>query len=149
LSLIHGTSITDQAAAANVGPEHRLPPNATTIRKTMQCDKIHTHFGGDLDERTFALWGLSFKPDTDDIRKAPSRTLMEALWAVGARVPGLRSEGHKGLPEANGDRPDLFLAQSQEAAGGSRCRCTGDLVDESPVARRGGDSREIEPAGHF
>lgn len=39
-----------------------------------------------LEGRTFALWGLAFKPNTDDMREAPSRTLMEALWASGARV---------------------------------------------------------------
>jgi UDPglucose 6-dehydrogenase len=39
-----------------------------------------------LEGRTFALWGLAFKPNTDDMREAPSRTLMETLWAAGARI---------------------------------------------------------------
>ena len=49
-------------------------------------ERIERHFGGELRGRTFALWGLAFKPNTDDMREAPSRTLMEALWAAGARV---------------------------------------------------------------
>ncbi|MGI8476973.1 MAG: UDP-glucose dehydrogenase family protein, partial [Thermomicrobiales bacterium] len=48
--------------------------------------KVARRFGADLTGRTFAVWGLSFKPDTDDIREAPSRTLMASLWAAGARV---------------------------------------------------------------
>ena len=48
--------------------------------------KILDHFDGELAGKTFALWGLSFKPNTDDMRDAPSRTLMEALWKAGASV---------------------------------------------------------------
>lgn len=47
---------------------------------------LEQHFNGDLAGKTIALWGLSFKPKTDDMREAPSRVLMEALWASGARV---------------------------------------------------------------
>ncbi len=48
--------------------------------------KNNAHFKGDLADKTFALWGLSFKPNTDDMREAPSRVLMEALWEAGANV---------------------------------------------------------------
>jgi UDPglucose 6-dehydrogenase len=48
--------------------------------------KMQGHFGGDLSGRTIALWGLSFKPNTDDMREAPSRVLMESLWQAGASV---------------------------------------------------------------
>ena len=50
--------------------------------------KLAQYFGGaaQLKERTIAVWGLAFKPNTDDMRAAPSRTLMEALWQVGAKV---------------------------------------------------------------
>ena len=54
-------------------------------QKTVLFDKIKAHFG-DLRGKTIALWGLAFKPNTDDMREAPSRVLMEALWAAGARV---------------------------------------------------------------
>jgi UDPglucose 6-dehydrogenase len=49
-------------------------------------EKISAHFDGELAGRTIALWGLAFKPNTDDMREAPSRALMEALWSRGARV---------------------------------------------------------------
>ena len=49
-------------------------------------DKIKAHYDGKLAGKTIALWGLSFKPRTDDMREAPSRVLMEALWEAGATV---------------------------------------------------------------
>ena len=57
-------------------------------QKTRLFAKLAKHFGGveGLKGRTFALWGLAFKPNTDDMREAPSRTLMEALWQAGASV---------------------------------------------------------------
>jgi len=55
-------------------------------QKLVLMDKILHHFDGSIDGRTFALWGLAFKPNTDDMREAPSRTLMEGLWAGGATV---------------------------------------------------------------
>ena len=56
------------------------------LQKRKLFERISRHFGGELKGRTFALWGLAFKPNTDDMREAPSRVLMEALWAAGARV---------------------------------------------------------------
>ena len=57
-------------------------------QKTIIYSKLAMYFGGttQLDGLTIAVWGLSFKPNTDDIREAPSRTLMEALWQCGAIV---------------------------------------------------------------
>ena len=48
-------------------------------------------FGEDLTGRRFALWGLAFKPNTDDMREAPSRVLMESLWQAGAGERGVTS----------------------------------------------------------
>jgi UDPglucose 6-dehydrogenase len=54
-------------------------------QKEVLFNKIKAHFA-DLRGKTIALWGLAFKPNTDDMREAPSRVLMEALWSAGARV---------------------------------------------------------------
>jgi UDPglucose 6-dehydrogenase len=55
-------------------------------QKHILVDKIVTRLGGDLAGRTFALWGLAFKPNTDDMREAPSRVIIDALIGRGARV---------------------------------------------------------------
>ncbi len=55
-------------------------------QKTKLFEKLDAHFGGDLENRTFAVWGLAFKPNTDDLRDAPSRVLIDALLDEGARV---------------------------------------------------------------
>jgi UDPglucose 6-dehydrogenase len=63
-------------------------------QKQVLFAKIAAHFGREhLAGRTFALWGLSFKPNTDDMREAPSRAVMEALWEAGARVQAYDPEG--------------------------------------------------------
>jgi UDPglucose 6-dehydrogenase len=65
-------------------------------QKTRLFDKISSWFDGDLKGKTIAVWGLSFKPKTDDMREASSRTLMEALWAAGASV---RAYDPEAMPE--------------------------------------------------
>lgn len=55
-------------------------------QKSVLIEKLQGHFAGDLSGRTFALWGLAFKPNTDDVREAPSRALIDALLAAGAHV---------------------------------------------------------------
>jgi UDPglucose 6-dehydrogenase len=80
------------------------------LQKQVLFHKIHRYFEGRLSGRTIALWGLAFKPNTDDMREAPSRTLMEALWAEGAKVraydPVAAVEAHR----LYGERGDLLLA---------------------------------------
>ncbi len=81
-------------------------------QKNTLFQKIHGHFAGQLQGRTFALWGLAFKPNTDDMREAPSRVLMEALWKAGARV---RAYDPAALQEARrlyGQQPLLTLCRS-------------------------------------
>ena len=85
-------------------------------QKQVLSGKIRKHFGGELKGRVLALWGLAFKPNTDDMREAPSRMLMEALWAEGARV---RAYDPVAMPEARriyGERADLCLCDSAEQA---------------------------------
>ena len=55
-------------------------------QKHVLFEKLMKQFDGDIDGKTFAVWGLSFKPNTDDLREAPSRVLIEAIFAAGGRV---------------------------------------------------------------
>ncbi|HEV2109666.1 MAG TPA: UDP-glucose/GDP-mannose dehydrogenase family protein [Thermomicrobiales bacterium] len=85
-------------------------------QKGLLFEKIMAHYDGDLVGRTFAVWGLAFKPNTNDMRDAPSRYLIEALWEAGASV---RAHDPAALDEARrlwGDRPGLALHDDPEEA---------------------------------
>ena len=73
---------------------------------------INRHYGGDVAGKTFALWGLAFKANTDDMRAASSRTLMEQLWEAGARVRAYDPEALDEARRIYGDRADLVLCES-------------------------------------
>lgn len=77
---------------------------------------INRHFSGDLQGKVFALWGLSFKPNTDDMREAPSRVLMEALWAAGAKIQAYDPVAMEETQHIYGLRDDLKLVGTKEAA---------------------------------
>jgi len=84
-------------------------------QKKILFGKIQAHFG-DLRGRTIAVWGLAFKPNTDDIREASSRVLIESLWAAGAAV---RAYDPVAMPECRrvyGERADLVLCKSSPEA---------------------------------
>src|SRR5690606_27344184 len=55
-------------------------------QKKVLFDKIYRHYDQSLDGKVIAVWGLAFKPNTDDIREAPALILIEALLAAGAKV---------------------------------------------------------------
>ncbi|MBS3896632.1 UDP-glucose/GDP-mannose dehydrogenase family protein [Silanimonas sp.] len=77
---------------------------------------IRQHFRGAVAGRCFAVWGLAFKPNTDDMREASSRRLLEQLWAAGATV---RAHDPEAMGEARrlyGERPDLQLCASPDEA---------------------------------
>jgi UDPglucose 6-dehydrogenase len=80
-------------------------------QKHVLFNKIKAHFG-DLRGKTIALWGLAFKPNTDDMREAASRVLMESLWSAGA---GVRAYDPVAMPECRriyGKRDDLVLCKN-------------------------------------
>ncbi len=85
-------------------------------QKTVIFERIRAHYAGDLAGRTFALWGLAFKPNTDDMREAAARVLIEALWAAGAKVQAYDPEAMEETQRIYGDRPDLMLCGTKEAA---------------------------------
>ena len=74
------------------------------------------HFGGDLRDKTIAVWGLAFKPNTDDMREAPSRVLLAQLWGAGARVRAFDPEAMKEAAQVFGERDDLVLCAEPMAA---------------------------------
>ena len=76
---------------------------------------IQQHFKGELAGKTIALWGLSFKPNTDDMRAASARVLMESLWAAGAKVQAYDPEAMQEAQRIYGLRDDLQLAGTREA----------------------------------
>jgi UDPglucose 6-dehydrogenase len=85
-------------------------------QKHALTQKILQHFQEDIRDRTFALWGLAFKPNTDDMREASSIALMQGLWEAGARV---RAYDPAALAEAErmfGPRGDLALCATPEEA---------------------------------
>ncbi|HEX4870741.1 MAG TPA: UDP binding domain-containing protein, partial [Nevskiaceae bacterium] len=84
-------------------------------QKQVLYAKLRRHFG-ELRGKTIGLWGLAFKPRTDDMREAPSRDLMEALWADGARVQAYDPVAMAETRRLYGERADLALVDSAEAA---------------------------------
>ncbi|AGA91579.1 nucleotide sugar dehydrogenase [Thioflavicoccus mobilis 8321] len=85
-------------------------------QKDVLFKKIDEYFGGQLAGRTVGLWGLSFKPNTDDMREASSRRLMEALWQAGARVQAFDPVAMDEARRLYGERPDLTLTPDALAA---------------------------------
>lgn len=85
-------------------------------QKSVLFDKIKHYFNGDLKGKTIAVWGLSFKPNTDDMREASSRVLMESLWAEGANVQAFDPEAMEETQRIYGDQAGLVLCGTKEQA---------------------------------
>jgi len=73
-------------------------------QKGLLIEKIKRHFGAELSGLTFAIWGLAFKPRTDDMRDAPAITVIESLVGVGARVQAFDPEAMEEARKMFGDR---------------------------------------------
>lgn len=85
-------------------------------QKKVLFNKIQRYFNHQLQDKRFALWGLAFKPNTDDMREAPSRIMMEALWQAGAIVQAYDPKALQEAQRIYGQRADLQLCSSPEAA---------------------------------
>jgi UDPglucose 6-dehydrogenase len=75
-------------------------------------EKISAHYNGQLKGKTVAVWGLSFKPKTDDMREASSRVLMESLWEAGASVRAYDPEAMEEVGRLYPDEKGLVLCKS-------------------------------------
>lgn len=105
--------------AEKVGYTPELLRSVEAVNKRQKCklfENLSAHFGGELQGKKIALWGLSFKPNTDDMRDAPSRVLMEALWEAGASVQAFDPEAMTETQRIYGHRDDLALMGTKEAA---------------------------------
>ncbi|MCG8020857.1 MAG: UDP-glucose/GDP-mannose dehydrogenase family protein, partial [Candidatus Thiodiazotropha weberae] len=83
-------------------------------QKRVLFEKIMRHYSGDVKGKTFAFWGLSFKPNTDDMREASSRVLMESLWEAGASVRVFDPEAMEECHRIYGERDDLVYCDNQD-----------------------------------
>ncbi len=102
-------------SARQVGYEAQLISAVEAVndrQKATLFTKLAEALGGEaaLRGRTVAVWGLAFKPNTDDMREAPSRVLMEALWAAGAKVQAFDPVAMDETRRLYGERADLVLA---------------------------------------
>jgi len=103
-----GIGYTPQLLQAVEAVNHR--------QKELLFQKIDTYFEGQLEGKTIALWGLAFKPNTDDMREASSRRIMEQLWEAGARVRAFDPVAAAEARRIYGERPDFILADDQMGA---------------------------------
>ena len=92
-------------------------------QKSHLFELIARHYGfdaakpdGALEGKTIAVWGLAFKPNTDDMREASSRRLLEQLWGAGAQVRAYDPEAHHEAQRIFGNRVDLVLCDSAQGA---------------------------------
>ncbi|MFZ5656716.1 MAG: UDP-glucose dehydrogenase family protein [Pseudomonadota bacterium] len=107
------------AQQAGIEPELlRAVEHVNARQKGHLFELIARHYGGAaaLRGRQFAVWGLAFKPNTDDMREAPSRCLLRQLWDAGARVRAFDPEAGHEAARVFGERDDLVLCDSANAA---------------------------------
>lgn len=107
----------DISALQRTGEEYGLPmqvldavERVNDAQKTVLLQKIDKHFGGDVKGKHFALWGLAFKPGTDDMREATSRVVLEGLWQRGATVTVYDPVAIEETKHIYGERADLRYA---------------------------------------
>lgn len=101
--------------AKGVGYEPQLLQAVEDVndrQKQLLFRKISEFYGGNVAGKTVAVWGLAFKPNTDDMREASSRTLMEALWEAGAKVQAFDPVAHEEAQRIYGGRDDLQICSS-------------------------------------
>lgn len=113
----------DVRALQRTSAEYGLPlkvldavEQVNDAQKSVLLRKITYRFGTNLTGKHFALWGLAFKPGTDDMREASSRVLMEGLWAMGATVTAYDPAAMKETLHIYGERSDLSFADNTKDA---------------------------------
>jgi len=108
-----------KTTAASIGYDAELLNAVESVndrQKDVLGAKAREYFGGSMKGRTIALWGLSFKPNTDDMREAPSRNFIDAAFADGGTVRAYDPEALDETRRIYGERDDLVLCGSAEEA---------------------------------
>jgi len=106
-------ALAKSASDAGYDAELLKAVEAVNLRqKTRLFEKVQAHYGGELKGKIIALWGLSFKPNTDDMRAAPSRVIMESLWDAGAKVRAYDPAAMHEARRLYGDQHGLELCES-------------------------------------
>jgi UDPglucose 6-dehydrogenase len=117
----------DVQALARIAQQNDVQPRLlAAVEAVNQAQKGHLfelmqrHYGCsrdiDLRDKTVAVWGLAFKPDTDDMREAPSRRLLQQLWDAGVRVRAFDPAAHSEARRIYGERDDFTLCESADEA---------------------------------
>jgi len=119
--LIHNCFPKDVKALRAIAKENALNPNILEAVEEVNgkqhrilFEKMTRFYQGDLQNKRFALWGLAFKPNTDDMREAPSRVILEALWEKGAIVQAYDPKAMDEAKRIYGERDDFILCDSPE-----------------------------------
>ncbi len=108
--------------------------SANEAQKRHVAEKVVAHFGGSMAGKKVALWGLAFKPGTDDVREAPAATIAERLIEAGATVVGHDPEGEANFRIEFGDKKAMSYAKTAyDAIKGADALC---LVTEWSEYRR-------------
>ena len=103
--------------AGEVGYEAAIVNSVEVVnqrQKSILFHKLKNHYKSKLENLTFALWGLAFKPNTDDMREAPSCTMMDLLFAEGAKVQAYDPAAQEEAQRLYGEHPGLKLCASRE-----------------------------------
>ncbi len=113
----------DLSALQRIAEQHDYQPRLLQAvdainqrQKQRLFEKIVQHYGGALAGKTFAVWGLAFKPNTDDMREASSQTLLQSLWHAGAKVRAFDPQAQQEAQRLYGERDDLVLLETKEDA---------------------------------
>ena len=113
----------DVQALERIAKEHRYEARILTAveavnnaQKSRLFELVQRHFDGELKGKRFAVWGLAFKPNTDDMREASSRTLLAQLWEAGASVRAYDPEAMDEARRIFGERGDLVLCSTPAEA---------------------------------
>lgn len=85
-------------------------------QKNKLAERVMTRLGFDLTGKTIAVWGLSFKPNTDDMREAPSRYVLEGIWSCGGKVRAYDPQAAEACRAIYGERDDLVITEHKEEA---------------------------------